>query len=168
MSTRQGRWIYADTEMIFSGSTAVQTRSLTLDVPPPVGSTLQRIVGHVDVWLAAPPGSPQNYQLRLAAHNLGAAANIDSGTANNFPRAFLWRTALGLYVENFDERRDRSWARNSVSVDVDGDRKLTASNPSVRFAAQPTGVPRTDGFIVITAAFRTFVLWPEGIVPPGV
>lgn len=165
---RLRRWIYADTEMVFSGSTAVQTRSLTLDVPPPVGSTVQRIVGHVDVWLAAPPGSPQNYQMRLAAHHLGSGASLDDGTANSFPRAFLWWTALGLYTEHYDPSRDRSWARNSVSFDVDGDRILTASNPSFRFAAQPTGVPRSDGFFVVTAAFRTLVLWPDGVTPPGV
>ncbi len=165
---RVGRWIFADTEMVFSGSTAVQTRSLTLDVPPPVGSTVRRIIGHVDVWLAAPPGSVQNYQMRLACHHLGAGASLDTGTANSFPRAWLWRTALGLYIEDYDAQRDRNWARNSVSFDVDGDRILTASNPSFRFAAQPTGVPRSDGFFVLTAAFRTWVLWPEGQTPPGV
>lgn len=165
---RKRRWCYATTEMIFSGSTTPQTRSLTLDVGPPVGSTVQRIIGRVDVWLAAPPGSVQNYQLRLACHHLGAGASLDEGTANSFPKAFLWWTALGLYVEHYDPSRDRSWARNSIDVDVDGDRILTSSNPSFRFAAQPTGVPRSDGFIVVTAAFRTLVLWPEGQTPPGV
>lgn len=165
---RVGRWIFADTEMVFSGAPSIQTRSLTLDVPPPVGSTVQRIIGSVDVWLAAPPGSPQNYQLFLACHHLGAGAALDDGTANGFPRAFLWRSALGLYVEHYDPVRDRSWARNSVRFDVDGDRILTASNPSFRFAAQPTGVPRSDGFIVVTATFRTWVKWPEGQTPPGV
>jgi hypothetical protein len=164
---RLRRWVYADTEMVFSDVTTPQTRSLTLDASPPVGSTVQRIIGHVDVWLVAPIGSVVNYQLRLACHNLGAGASIDDGTANSFPRAFLWWTSMGLYMEHWDPIRRRYWARNSVSFDVDGDRKLTASNPSFRFAAQPTGVPREDGFIVVTADFRTIVLWPDGITPPN-
>lgn len=165
---RLGRWITDDGEQVFAGNTTPQFDDILSQVPPPVGSTIQRQIGHVDVWLTAPPGSVQNYQMRLACHSLGGLAQLDDVTANDFPRNFLWRTALGLYREHWDPHERRHWARNSVSWDVDGDRILTASNPTFRFACQPTGVPRSDGFFVVTWTTRTWVKWPNGVTPPGI
>lgn len=156
---RPGHWIYDDNEMVFT-STTVQADDILGGGSHPVGSTVRRIIGHVDVWLVAPVNSIQNYQLRIAVHQLGAAAALDEATCNSFPNRFPYRTALGLYQENWDPIRKRYWARNSVSFDVDGDRILTASNTTLRFACQPTGVPRFDGFWVVTATTRVFVSDP--------
>lgn len=165
---RLRRWIHEDGENVFAGDTTPQFNDLFDAVPPPVGSTVQRTIGHVDIWLAAPPGSVQNYAFNLAVHSLGGLAQLNDATANQFPRNFLWRTRLGLYLEHWDPQRERHWARNSVSFDVDGDRILTAANPMFRFAMQPTGVPRSDGFFVVTWTVSCTVLWPNGITPPGI
>lgn len=157
---RAGRWVYDDGEFVISGSPTVQADDILNFLAPPVNSTVRRIIGQVDVWLAAPPGSVQNYQMRLAVHQLGQLASIDEATANDFPNRFPWRAALGLYTEHWDPINERWWARNSIRFDVDGDRILTASNPTLRFAAQPTGVPRSDGFFVVTWSTRTFVSDP--------
>lgn len=156
---RPGRWIYDDNEFLIT-STAVQADDILGGASHPAGSTVRRVIGHVDAWLQAPPGSVQNYLLRVAVHQLGAAADIDEGTANAFPSRFPYRTTLGLYATQWDPQRQAFWYTNSVSFDVDGDRILTASNPTLRLAVQPTGVPRSDGFIFVTASTRTFVSDP--------
>lgn len=156
---RPGKWIYDDNEMLVTSTTPVADDILGGGTHP-VGSTVRRIIGHADVWLAAPPGSVPNYQLRIAVHQLGAAANIDEATANSFPKAFPYRTALGLFATQWDPINERFWYTNSVSWDVDGDRILTASNTTIRLAVQATGVPRSDGFIFVAATTRVFVSDP--------
>lgn len=157
---RPGRWVFDDGEFVFSGATTVQSDDILNLASPPAGSTVRRVIGQVDIWLTSPPGSVQNYQMRLAVHQLGALASLSEATANDFPNRWPWRAALGLYQENWDPRNERYWARNGIRFDVDGDRILTASNPTYRFAAEPTGVPRSDGFFVVTWSTRTFVLDP--------
>jgi hypothetical protein len=157
---RPGKWIYLDSENVFSGSTATQAVDILQLAPHPVGSTVRRIIGHVDVWLVMPPGSVPNYKLRIAVHQLGGAAGLDDSTLNGFPDKVPYWTTLGLYTENWDPQARRYWARNAVSFDVDGDRKLTAANTTLRIAFQPTGVPRSDGFWVVTWETRCFVSDP--------
>lgn len=157
---RPGKWIYSNPEIVFTTSGAVQANDILAGGSHPVGSTVRRIIGQVDVWLAAPFNSTQNYLMRLAVHQLGAGASLDSGTCNSFPNRFPWWAGCGLYLENWDPVKNRYWARNTIRFDVDGDRKLTSSNTTLRFAAHPTGMPRFDGFWVVTASIRTFVSDP--------
>lgn len=156
---RPGKWIYDDNEFLIT-STAVQADDILGGGLHPTNSTVRRIIGRVDAWLKAPPGSTLNYQLRVAVHQLGAGASLDEATCNSFPNRFPFRTAIGLYQANYDPQDDVHWDRQSFNFDVDGDRILTASNPTLRLAVQTTGVPRADGFIFVTATTRTFVSDP--------
>jgi hypothetical protein len=155
---RPGRWIYGDTEMVFT-SVGVQAVDILQGLAA-VGSTVRRIIGRVDVFLNAPYNSTPNYVMRMAVHQLGAAAGVNTATANANQNRYPWYHSMGLYTETFHELPNRYRMVRTVEFDVDGDRKLTASNPTLRLAVQPSGVPRFDGYFVVTAFTRVFISFP--------
>ncbi len=155
---RPGRWIYNDFEWVFT-TTAVQADDI-LNGLAPVGATVRRVIGRVDVFLNAPFGSVPNYVMKLAVHQLGALAGVNTDTANANQNRYPWYHSMGLYTEFWEPFVGRYRMVRSVQFDVDGDRILTTSNPTLRMAAQPTGVPREGGYFVVTAFTRTFISFP--------
>lgn len=154
---RPGRWFATAFNVPVS---AIGVNAISIIFPtPPTGSTIERILLHVDVFEFFPGTIGDNSGLIFAIHNLGAGAQINQNVHDQFPDHFMLWEQRRLFAHTESPGLGTFWDRQSYDFDLRGKRDMTTSNPEMRFAYDFANLPG-GATAVISWSTRTFLLDP--------